>query len=168
MERRRHHRQARRLPCELWLGEARHTGIVRDVSEHGLFVQTRLRALPGAELELVFAAGGERPELRSMVRVARRDVLTAQFSTAGAGGLGLEVLEGPSPLRPLLEEAGFATAPVQADDASSMRPFRVKVRQIQGPRSQTLQVRAPSAQSARARALQRAGRGWKVSEVSQG
>jgi len=117
MERRRHPRQARRLSCELWLGEAQHTGIVRDVSEHGLFVQTRVRALPGAELELVFPAEDGRPELSVRARVARRDVLSAHFDGSRARGLGLEVLESPSPLVALLEAAGFTSAPVPAGPA---------------------------------------------------
>ena len=57
------------------------SGIVRDVSEQGLYVQTRVRAATGDELELVFAAEGERAELRVNARVARLDRLTAHFAT---------------------------------------------------------------------------------------
>jgi len=168
MERRSHSRQARRLSLELWAGETRHTGILRDVSERGVFVQTRAKVLPGEELEIAFPAEDGRPELRVVARVARRDVLSTQFASAGAGGLGLEVLEDASSLQPLLQDAGFEATPAKADDANTLRPFHVKLKQILGTRTQTVQVRAPSVPSARARALQRAGRGWKVSAVSQG
>ena len=156
----------KRLSCELWLDGRRHTGIVRDVSELGLFVQTRAKAATGSELELAFPAEGGRAELRVVARVARRDILSAHFAVAGAGGLGLEVLESVTGLAPLLHGAGFgAMEPAPVGDANTMRPFRVRVKQLQGQRIQTIAVRAPSVHSARARALHRAGPGWKVSEV---
>lgn len=170
MERRRQPRQPRRLPCELWLEGVRHTGIVRDVSEGGLFVQTRLRCNAGTELEIAFAPNGtSSPELRLAVRVARKEVLNAQFSSAGAGGLGLEAMESATTLAPLLDAAGFGTTtPHTVSDASVPRSFQVKLKQLQGNQSRTLSVSAPSMQGARARALQRLGRGWKVSAVSEG
>lgn len=167
-DKRRQPRQARRLACELWLEGRLHTGIVRDVSAIGLFVQTRLRAEPDTELELVFRAEGNREEIRAAARVARQNTLSAHFDSSGTGGLGLEVLEDAGRLAPLLEDAGFQRAPAQAADAQLMRPFRVRLKQVQGGRSQMVAVRAPSLQSARARALHRAGRGWKVSEVLEG
>ena len=111
MEKRKKPRQPRRLSCELWIAGKRHSGFVRDVSEGGLYVQTRARATAGSEVEIVFAAEGARPELRVIARVARLDRISAHFAASrGAGGLGLEVLRPPRSLAPLLAEAGFTTA----------------------------------------------------------
>jgi len=168
MEKRRQPRQQRRLSCELWIAGKRHSGIVRDVSEQGLYVQTRVRAAAGDELELVFAAEGERAELRVNARVARLDRLTAHFATSGAGGLGLEVVRLPRALAPLLVSAGFTSgSPASAGD-TAMKPFRVKLVAIAGGRTQTLRVNAPGKEGARSRALARAGKGWKVGEVCEG
>jgi hypothetical protein len=168
VEKRRKPRQQRRLSCELWIAGKRHTGIVRDVSEFGLYVQTRVRAAAGDELELVFAAEGERPELRVNARVARLDRLTAHFATSGAGGMGLEVVRPPRGLTPLLVSAGFASgAPAAAAD-TAMRTYRVKLVAIDGGRTQTLRINAPGKEGARSRALVRAGKGWKIGEVCEG
>jgi hypothetical protein len=167
VEKRRKPRQQRRLSCELWIAGKRHTGIVRDVSELGIYVQTRVRAVAGDELELVFPADGPRPELRVSARVARQDRLSAHFATSGAGGLGLEVAHAPHGLAPLLEEAGFATAPGSAGD-TALRPYRVKLVALAGGRTQTIRVNAPGKDGARSRALARAGKGWKVGEICEG
>lgn len=169
MEKRRRPRQQRRLSCELRIDGKRHTGILRDVSEVGLYVQTRAKVAPGGELELVFAPERERPEVRVVARVARLDRLTAHFATSGTGGLGLEVIEAGSGLGALLAGAGFATAaPAPVGEAASLHPFRVKLTALSGGRTQTIALRAPSVQGARSRALTRAGAGWKVSEVCEG
>ena len=168
MEKRRRPRQNRRLSCELWVAGKRHSGIVRDVSEQGIYVQTRVRGSVGDEIELVVPADGARAELRVVARVARLDRLSAHFATQGAGGLGLEVFEPPRSLAPLLIGAGFATgSPVSPGD-SALRPFRVKLVAIAGGGSQTMRVNALGKDGARSRALARAGKGWKVGEVSEG
>ena len=168
MEKRRKPRLQRRLTCELWIGSKRHSAILRDVSDLGLYVQTRVRAASGDEMELVFPAEGPRAELRVNARVVRLDRLSAHFATSGAGGLGLEVIHAPSGLAPLLAQAGFATAPAAAPADSKMRAYRVKLVAIAGGRTQTVRVNAPGKEGARSRALARAGKGWKVGEVCEG
>ena len=168
MEKRRKPRRQRRLTCELWLDGRRHTGILRDASEVGLYVQTRAKTDPGSELELVFKAEGVRPEMRIQARVARAERLAAHFSSAGAGGLGLEILRAIPGLEGLLASAGFTgPTPVVAVERGTLRAFRVQLREIRGTRAQTVTVQAPSVQAARSRALARAGGGWKVSEVCE-
>lgn len=168
MEKRRKPRQQRRLSCELWIAGKRHSGIVRDVSEQGLYVQTRVRSATGDELELVFPAEGERAELRVNARVVRLDRLSAHFATSGAGGLGLEVVRPPHGLAPLLVSAGFTSgSPASAGD-TALKPYRVKLVAIAGGRTQTIRVNAPGKEGARSRALARAGKGWKIGEVCEG
>ena len=124
MEKRRKPRQQRRLACEIWIEGKRHTGFVRDVSEDGLYVQTRVRAVMGAEVELVFAAEGSRAELRVRARVARLHRLSAHLATSGAGGLGLAVVKPPRALAPLLVAAGFSSGA----SATAPRPTKIAER----------------------------------------
>ena len=111
MEKRRKPRVQRRLSCELWIAGKRHTGIVRDVSELGLYVQTRVRANAGEAIELVFAAAAGQPAVRVRTRVARLDRIAGHFAMQGAGGLGLELVEPAGGLGPLLAGAGFTGGP---------------------------------------------------------
>ena len=169
MDKRRKPRQQRRLSCELHVGSKRHTGIVRDVSEVGIYVQTRVKIAPGDPIELVFAASGGQPAVRVQTRAVRLDRLSAHFATSGAGGVGLELVEPAGGLDPLLVQAGFANgAPAPAGEAVAMKPFRVKLVAITGGGAQTVRVNAPGKEGARSRALARAGKGWKVSEVCEG
>jgi hypothetical protein len=168
VEKRRQTRQNRRLSCELRIAGRRHSGIVRDVSEIGIYVQTRVRAAAGDEIELVFPAEGERAELRVDAHVIRLDRLSAHFATAGAGGLGLEVVRPPRGLAPLLVEAGFPSGPAAPAADVALRTFRVKLVALAGGRTQTIRVNAPGKEGARSRALARAGKGWKVGEVCEG
>jgi len=120
VERRRKTRQQRRLSCAIWIDGKRNTGFVRDVSETGLYVQTRVRAATGAEVELVFPAEGSRAELRVRARVVRLHRLSAHLAISGAGGVGLEVVKPPRALAPLLVAAGFPGAA-----AATHRPAKV-------------------------------------------
>jgi PilZ domain len=168
VDKRRKPRQQRRQSCELWIAGKRHTGIVRDVSELGLYVQTRVRAATGDKIELVFPAERERAELRVTARVARLDRLTAHFATSGAGGLGLEVDNPPPTLAPLLGAAGFTVGSPATVGDPSMRSYHVKLVALTGGGTQTLRVNAPGKEGARSRALARAGKGWKIGEVCEG
>jgi hypothetical protein len=111
VEKRRKPRVPRRLSCELWIAGKRQTGIVRDVSELGIYVQTRAKAVPGEAIELVFAASKGQPEVRVRTRVARLDRIAAHFATQNAGGLGLQLVEPSGGLAPILAGAGFTGGP---------------------------------------------------------
>jgi hypothetical protein len=106
IDKRRKPRHARRLACELWLAGSRQSGIVKDVSEIGLYVQTRLKASRGTRITVVFPASGLRPEIRIEARVARTDRVRSHLATQSATGLGLEVPAGS--LAPLLADLGEA------------------------------------------------------------
>jgi hypothetical protein len=121
VEKRRKPRLPRRLSCELWIAGKRQTGIVRDVSELGIYVQTRAKAAPGEAIELVFAASGGNPEVRVRTRVARLDRIAAHLATQNAGGLGLELVEPAGGLAPILAGAGFKGGPPVPARAGGVR-----------------------------------------------
>jgi len=93
-DKRRDPRHPRRIPCELWIGDKRHTGIVKDVSRSGLFVQTRVQAPPGTVLTVVIPSGNESDEIRVSGRVVRTDRMRARLAIQAAGGIGIAVAAG--------------------------------------------------------------------------
>ena len=93
VDKRRNPRHGRRITCELWIKGVRHTGIVKDISRGGLFVQTRATAPRGTELTLVIAAGEGHTEIRVAGRVARSDRIRAQLSVQSVAGMGIEVMQ---------------------------------------------------------------------------
>jgi PilZ domain-containing protein len=104
IDKRRHPRHPRRIPCELWIRGTRYTGIVKDVSSAGLFVQTRAQAGPGTALTLVIPPGNERTEIRVDGCVVRTDRVRARLAMQAAAGIGIAVAAGA--LEPLLRAQG--------------------------------------------------------------
>lgn len=181
---RRSERIKRRVTCELALEGRRYRGIVLDLSETGVFVQTEATPAPGSRVRLRFHdADGAAFEVDASV--ARRQVAPPQLASVVRGGLGLRVHAPPPPYLELLARAGEAAPPRPAGVGRAGNgavpaaprppaepppgdPFRVRVKQSDGPRSRTVDVRAASAQEAAKRALAGLGRGWEVLRVERG
>jgi hypothetical protein len=87
------------------------------------------------------------------------------------GGVGLELIDPPAAFRDLM--AGQAQAePLEPPEvppagAAAVRTFRVRVSQRDKPGSRVITVRSESLHGARARALARAGRGWKIADIQE-
>ena len=110
---RRSTRIKRRLTCELAVDGRRYRGIVLDLSETGVFVQTEATPTPGAPLRLRFhAADGIAIEVEASV--ARRQVAPRAARGVVRGGLGLRVDTPPPAYFELLgrtREASSARGP---------------------------------------------------------
>lgn len=173
MEKRRQQRSRRRITCELVIDGKHHPAIVRDVSRRGLFVQTRARPELNSAIGLVFPAEGDRPEIRVEAGVARERAVPAGLESEVPGGIGLEVLDAPAAYHELVAEAGLAPAgsgPAAASGPPSdpgVRTFRVRLIERGTPNATVLTVRSESPEGARARALARAGRGWKIAAIQE-
>ena len=85
---RRWKRHLRCLVCELWVGDTRYTGTVKDISSGGLFIHTRASATPGTAITLVFAPAMGRDEIRVTGRVVRSERIRPHLH-----GIGVEVLQ---------------------------------------------------------------------------
>src|SRR4030095_3531030 len=94
MPRRRAQRIKRRVTCELKLAGRSYRGIVLDLSETGVFVQTEASPAGNERLRIKFHApdGGE---FEVDATVARRQVAPPQLTTVVRGGLGLRVEHPP-------------------------------------------------------------------------
>jgi Tfp pilus assembly protein PilZ len=94
LDKRRHPRHARRIPCELFIRGTRYSGIVKDVSRGGVFVHTRAKASLGTEITLVIAPGQDlTTEIRLTGRVVRSERVSAHLAMQSVAGLGVKVVE---------------------------------------------------------------------------
>jgi hypothetical protein len=168
LERRKGERLRRRVTCEIESAGSRHRGIVLDVSPRGLFVQTDATPPLDGTVRLRLRVDGEVLDLEA--RVARKRVVPRQLASVTAGGLGFRIDSAPeqyfrlfgNQLRPTVA-AEPAVEPPPADDDCV---FRVRVKQVRGPRSRSLLVAAPTEAEARGRATADLGEGWSVLEVA--
>jgi hypothetical protein len=187
MPRQRAERIRRRITCELQLDGRSYRGIVLDLSETGVFVQTEATPPAGTHLRIkLHASGGI--EFQVDATVARRQVAPPQLASVVRGGLGLRVEDPPPAYYKLSGVDGdaakarastggrggkakaAAAAEPEAPEAPAPPPpprleFRVRVKQSNGPRSRTLKVKAGSPTEARKTALAELGRGWEVLSV---
>jgi hypothetical protein len=95
MAKKRADRIRRRVTCELQLDGRSYRGIVLDLSETGVFVQTEATPPPGTRVRLrLHTAGGV--EFVVEATVARRQVAPPQLASVVRGGLGLRVEDPPT------------------------------------------------------------------------
>jgi hypothetical protein len=173
VEKRKQRRTRKRLACELVIGESRQTVLVRDLSPEGLFVQTRAKVDPDTLVRLIFAAQADLPELELEARVARKRHAPPRLQSSVPSGVGLEVIDAPAAYLALVERS--VASGVQESDApkedvaagSGIRTFRVRLIQPGKPNANVFTVRSESIQGARARALARAGRDWKIADIQE-
>jgi hypothetical protein len=174
LEKRKQRRTRKRLTCELVVGESRQTVFVRDLSPEGLFVQTRARIDPNAKVCLAFAAQADLPAIELEVRVRRKRHTPPRLQSSVPSGVGLEVIDPPPAYLTLVERSatsgGVQDAEGPKEDAaagSGIRTFRVRLIQRGKPNATVFTVRSESLQGARARALARAGRDWKIADIQE-
>ena len=151
MTKKRADRIRRRVTCELQLGGRSYRGIVLDLSETGVFVQTEATPPPGTRLRVrLHASGGIEFEVDATV--ARRQVAPPQLATVVRGGLGLRV-EAPPPAYFKLIGMESASSPGGARGVGGAPNAPVERPR---PRSRRRRTCAPSSASAPSRATARA------------
>ena len=155
------------MPCELFVRDHWHSGLVLDFSAQGLFVQTHAKPRPRERVELRTAC--DRTEaLELLVEVARLKRTPPALLRAAHGGIGVRIVIAPEEYYQFLARLAAPepqTILVFADEPGADPRFRVRVREISGPRSRRIEVCAPDREAARNRALEESGEGWKVLDV---
>ena len=189
MGNRRAERTKKRLTCTLVIEGSRLAGIVLDLSATGLFVQTSANPTPGARFGVELEIPGEPQRSVLAVRVARKKIAPPRLKSIVQGGLGLQIENAPeayfscvaqlqageaaaaSPAvaaPPAKPSPAFKAPPAKKSPAAPRRPilekerFRVRVSQINGSRSRSLEVSAVSEQAALREAKATSGEGWKI------
>jgi len=173
LEKRKQRRTRKRLTCELVIGESRQTVLVRDLSPEGLFVQTRAKVDPNHRVRLFFAAKDDLPEVEVEARVARKRNTPPRLQSSVPSGIGLEVIDPPDAYFVLVEHSvasGVQDGEAPKEDVpagAGIRTFRVRLIQPGRSNASVFTVRSESLQGARARALARAGRDWKIADIQE-
>ena len=153
MDRRRNRRIKRRIPCQVVVDGEAHQGIVLDLSARDMFVQTSATLSRSEQVEVIFPADGQRPEITLRARVARRKQIPPRLVTITHPGLGLQILDAPPNYERMVNGQPF------------LPQFRVTVRQRGSPRSRILTIESGSEDEARHSALSKTGETWEVLEI---
>jgi len=173
LEKRKQRRTRKRMTCELVIGESRQTVLVRDLSPEGLFVQTRAKVDPNGRVRLVFAAKDDLPGVDVEARVARKRNTPPRLQSSVPSGVGLEVIDPSDAYFALVEQSvasgvqGGEAVQEEAPSSAGLRTFRVRLTQPGKSNATVFTVRSESMQGARARALSRAGRLWKIADIQE-
>jgi Tfp pilus assembly protein PilZ len=173
-------RKKRRMPCNVSFEGQQHSGLVIDVSPGGLFIQTSAKAQPGDRLDLKLSLPGEAHKLPLQVEVVRKVVVHPRLIAVAHGGVGVRILNAPEAYYNFMETLGIGadTGEFQAESSGTtaskedaaagarvLQSYRVRVKQIQGPRSRILEVAAGSEEDARNQALAELSESWQVLQV---
>jgi hypothetical protein len=164
IDKRRHRRHARRIPCRLFVGQREHSALVLDLSTSGLFIQTHARVKIGDRLNVQIAH--ENAPLELVVEVARVKAVPPSLLTAAKGGIGVRIVTSPAEYDQLLARLGLGDSadPFELEDDGATR-FRVHAAQLGGSRTRRVDVSASDENEAGERALEELGDGWKVLRV---
>jgi len=154
VERRVAKRTRRRLTCELRFEGKRAGGIVLDVSETGVFVQTAATPEPGTVVELHVNSHGGLPAMQIRARVARQKRVDKRLVSIESNGLGLQILDAPEVY---YRDLVCAVAP------KGRQVFTVRA--SLGPRTRSIRAEARSEDDARAQVLAKLGGEWEILEV---
>ena len=158
-------RKKRRIPCTLWVGERAHSALILDLSPSGLFVQTHAKTQRGERVRIAFSHEDVALDLK--LDVVRTKTVPQSLLAAAKGGIGVRIVSAPEEYYQMLASLGVSErAKPQFELEREPGPrFRVHVAQIGGPRSRRVELSAPDADTAGAKALEEVGGGWKVLRV---
>jgi Tfp pilus assembly protein PilZ len=164
IDKRRHRRHLRRIPCKLVVGEREYTAIVLDLSVSGLFIQTHARPRIGERLRLHLTHASVPLELT--VQVMRAKHVPPNLTAMAKGGIGTRIVSAPAEYDRLLVELGIGenAEPFELESEAGRR-FRVYAAQLGGSRSRRVDVAASDPDEAQLRALEELGSGWKAIRV---
>lgn len=175
MQSQHHKRIAKRMPCAVQVGQRRYSGVVLNLSQGGLFIQTNANAGRGSDVGLELQAPGERAGISLSGTVAWRKVVPGQLRQVAGGGFGLRILQADERYYSALARWMRLDEDVAADALPAEEPvsaaaeaqpsWRVRVRAASSPRSRTVTVEAASAVEAREKALAHVGSCWHVIEI---
>lgn len=179
-------RVRKRLPCTLSTEERSHNGMILNLSERGLFVQTSLPAKPGTllNLDVLDPLCGDAIPLEATVVWRRR--VSARMTGVTQSGMGLRLLSQPSEWQQMMcgllgngssvtgAPATGESSPIAADapeaavDGRPLPPvfaFDVRLAKPGSPRSRRIVVESGDEAAARAEAQHIAGNGWTILEI---
>ena len=164
-------RLAKRMTCAVSVGDQRYSGVVLNVSQGGLFVQTSASPRRGSNVVLELNPPGEGAAIPLEAEVVWRRVVPQQLRSTAQGGMGMKILSAGENYYGALADwmrvsvqPAARVAPEVALEPEAV-PFRVRVRADGTPRTRLVSVEAGSEEAAAEAALAHVGEGWNVLEV---
>lgn len=172
MERRKSQRVRCRLACEIQSARKRAKGMVLDMSEGGLAVQTGLKVDQGDTLLIRIQAPGGPLQVEAMVWHSRQVRLRGAKETSWA--LGLMISKAPGHYFQLVPQGTTHAKANEPDDSASeaseeappaLLAFRIRVKQLAAPRTRVLSLTAASEDEARTLATADLEGEWEILEI---
>jgi hypothetical protein len=148
------------MGCEIRAGTHRYFGVVLNVSEQGLFLQTNARIEPGTLLDLTLSAANDTAQLALRGRVARRLRAPQQLASVVPSGLGVRLLDPPVAYRDFVAKL---LGPARGGDFR----FRVEMSEVRGTQTRTVLVSCRSEAEATELANAELDEGWKLVSVQR-
>lgn len=175
MERRRRSRLPRRLTCEIAWPGLRTSGIVRNISDRGVFVETLADPKPNSVVKVVFTASGDRPNICVEAGVARKRLAPRHLQASVPSGIGLEILPPRAEYERWLAQPNClplgraveveVAGPFRTHHEHAMTAYRFQMTRRAGSSPQFLTIHCETEAGARTQALTRAGAGWRIVDV---
>ena len=109
-------RLAKRMPCAVRVGERRYTGMVINLSQGGLFVQTNADTSRGERVELEISAPERSEAIPVQGTVVWKRAVPPQLRSAARGGMGVRIQSAAETYYQLLA-AWMRVAPIAASAA---------------------------------------------------
>jgi len=178
MEQRKSARIPCRFPCEIVGAHAKASGVVLDVSEGGLSVQTEVAFETGDSLQLRLQPPGcAEIGVEGMVWHARR--VRQRQSGEVRSVLGLMLSEAPDEYGKLVSKAPPREDRADSDSRAGarrrthespteLRAFHIRLKHRSGPRTRVLSLSAQSETEARTLALRELADEWELLEIRAG
>ena len=172
MERRKTPRFLCRYPCEISSSQGSSDGVVLDVSEAGLSIQTQCKVYPEGSLCIrIKLPGNTVMEVEARVWHSRRARKRGTDETYWM--LGLILLKTPDAYIDLLpiedakdeDEAKEEESDAADQEPAQLRPYRIRVKHRSGPRTRVLSLSAKSEDEARSLATADLMDDWELLEV---
>jgi Tfp pilus assembly protein PilZ len=164
-------RLSKRMTCAVSVGDQRYSGVVLNVSQGGLFVQTAASPRRGSCVAVELNPPGDGAAIPLDAEVVWRRVVPQQLRATAQGGMGMKILNADETYYGALAEwmrislrPELRVAPEVLIDPEAV-PYRVRVREAGAPRTRLVSVDAASEDAACEAALGHVGEGWKVVEV---
>ena len=127
----------------------------------------------GNGVDVIFDPSGSRPEICVEAGVARKRIAPPRLQASVLSGIGLEILPPRAeyerwlarPTCPPLGDSVEVTGPIPTHHEQSMKSYRFRMIRRAGASPQFLTIHCETEAGARARALTRAGPGWRIADV---
>jgi hypothetical protein len=174
-------RVKKRLSCSLNQDSRHHRGMILNLSQRGMFIQTTQPAEPGTLVDVDFSDPSHGDSIAVQAAVVWRRRVSPRMTGINQSGMGMRILMNTPEYESLMtgmlgasESVATATpgaertideSPQKDEPRADLHRYVVRLAQEGGPRSRRAVVHSASEKGARATALEQVGAGWTILEV---